>query len=407
MDDPLDHTGVQRLEAYFEGIGSLLGDVRRKASFATYAMGLLLDGDRKSVEPIAARTFGDPLETARAHDRMLNFLVDSNWSDADVRRYAAQHGIEALVGQSAIAHWIIDDTGFLKQGTHSVGVQRQYTGSAGKTTNCQIGVSLSIATPTEHLPIDFELYLPKSWMDDPARRKEARIPDSLEFRTKLELALVMIDRAIATGVPLGVVLADGAYGDSSAFRLALRSRGLDYAIGVRSTTKVWRTDSKLRRRGPAISIHEIGLQLSRQKFRRCTWREGTGAKLSSRFARIRVVPFHDDGSDPADREDVWLLIEWEAGEKEPNKFVFATLPRRISMKQLVRTVKERYRTERAYQDLKGEFGLDHYEGRRYSGWNHHISCVLVCNAFILGERLRCFPPSAVRTRHASPNRLAA
>ena len=407
MDDLLDSAGVQRLNAYFEGVGRLLGDVRRKASFATYATGLLLDGDRKSVEPIAARTFGDPLGTARAQDRVLNFLVDSTWSDASVRRYAAQYGIGALTTLRAIAHWIIDDTGFLKQGTHSVGVQRQYTGSAGKTANCQIGVSLSVATPTEHLPIDFELYLPESWMNDPVRRKEARIPDALQFRTKLELAIVMIDRAIQDGVPKGVVLADSAYGDSSSFRQALRARGLDYAVGVRSATKVWRIDSKQRRRGPAISLCDLALQLSTKKFRRCTWREGTTAKLWSRFARLRVVPFHDDGCDPAHREDVWLLIEWEAGEKEPNKFVFATMPPRTSMKRLVRTVKERYRTERAYQDLKGEFGLDHYEGRRYSGWNHHISCVLVCNAFILGERLRCFPPSAARTRQTRSHRLAA
>src|SRR3984893_17602310 len=204
MNDLLDPAGVQRLESYFEGVAVLLGDVRRKASFATYAMGLLMDGERKSVEPIAARTFCSPVETERAHDRLLNFLVDSTWSDVRVRAYAAQYGLAAL---SAIAHWIVDDTGFLKQGKHSVGVQRQYTGSAGKTANCQIGVSLSVATPTEHLPIDFELYVPEQWMDDPVRRKEARIPEEMQFRTKLELALVMIDRALADNVPKGIVLA--------------------------------------------------------------------------------------------------------------------------------------------------------------------------------------------------------
>jgi SRSO17 transposase len=407
MNDLLDPAGVQRLESYFDGVARVLGDVRRKASFATYAMGLLLEGERKSVEPIAARTFGDPVGTARAQDRVLNFLVDSTWSDVRVRQYATRYGLAALTSVSTIAHWIVDDTGFLKQGKHSVGVQRQYTGSAGKTTNCQIGVSLSIATPTDHLPIDFELYVPESWMNDPARRKEARIPEEAQFRTKLELALVMIDRALEFDVPKGVVLADSAYGDSSEFREALRGRGLDYAVGVRSATKVWRIDSLLRRRGEALSVHELALQLGPKKFRQCTWRDGTSDKLRSRFARLRVVPFHDDGWDPAHREDVWLLIEWEAGEKQPNKFVFATMPRRISMKRLVRTVKERYRTERAYEDLKGEFGLDHYEGRRYPGWNHHISCVLVCYAFILGERLRAFPPSAARTRQSRPHRLAA
>ena len=147
MDDLLGPDGVQRLERYFGGIGSLLGDVRRKGSFATYAMGLLLDGDRKSVEPIAARACGDPEGTKRAHDRLLNFLVDSTWSDRTIRQYAARYGIAALTAREPISHWIIDDTGFLKQGKHSVGVQRQYTGSAGKTTNCQVGVSLTRVSP--------------------------------------------------------------------------------------------------------------------------------------------------------------------------------------------------------------------------------------------------------------------
>jgi SRSO17 transposase len=407
MDDLLDSDGVDRLEAYFDGIADLLGDVRRKASFATYAMGLLLEGERKSVEPIAARTCGDPTGTERAHDRMLNFLVDSTWSDRAVRRFAARTGVEALTAREPVAHWIVDDTGFLKQGKHSVGVQRQYTGSAGKTTNCQIGVSLSVASRTEHLPLDFELYLPESWIQDPERRKEARIPDDIQFRTKPQLALEMIDRALADSVPKGVVLADSAYGDSSAFRQELRGRGLDYAVGVHATTKVWRIDSKLRRRGPAVSVGKLGLELSPRKFRRVTWRCGTRGKLWSRFAMLRVVPFHDDGWDPAIREDVWLLIEWEPGAKEPGKYVFATLPRRISKKQLVRIVKERYRTERLYEDLKGELGLDHYEGRRFPGWHHHISCVLACYAFIFTERVRRFPPSPRRQEATGTDAVAA
>ena len=195
MDQPLDSDGARRLETYFAGIGALLNDARRKASFALYAMGLLLDGDRKSVEPMAARLFSTPDETERAHDRMLHFAADGKWSDRDVRRYAAHYGLAALTAREPIEHWILDDTGFIKQGTHSVGVQRQYTGSAGKTTNCQVGVSLSVATRSEHLPIDFELYLPESWTEDPKRRREAKIPDDIVFRTKPVLVLEMIDPA--------------------------------------------------------------------------------------------------------------------------------------------------------------------------------------------------------------------
>lgn len=407
MDQPLDSDGARRLEAYFAGIGDILNDARRKASFAGYAMGLLLDGDRKSVEPMAARLCPHPIDADRAHDRLLHFTTDGKWSDRDVRRYAMRYGLAALTAREPIQHWILDDTGFLKQGKHSVGVQRQYTGSAGKTTNCQVAASLTIATSSEHLPIDFELYLPTSWTDDPARRKETRIPDDIVFRTKSELALVMIDRAIAGGVPKGIVLGDSAYGDSSQFRDALCSRGLDYAVGVKGPTKVWRIDSNLRRRGDPISIRDLAVQFDPKRYRRTTWRDGSRRPLWSRFAVTRVVPFHDDGWDPAIRADVWLVMEWLPDDEEPTKFFFASLPRGTSRKRLVRVIKERYRTERMYQDLKGELGLDHYEGRSYPGWNHHVSCVLSCYAFVLDERTRRFPPSARRQGASRPHRLAA
>jgi SRSO17 transposase len=407
MDQPLDRDGAKRLEDYFAGIGDILNDSRRKASFAMYAMGLLLDGDRKSVEPMAARLCPAPDEAERAHDRLLHLCADGKWSDRDVRRYSTRYGVAAMTARAPIEHWIFDDTGFIKQGKHSVGVQRQYTGSAGKTTNCQVAVSFALATRSDHLPIDFELYLPESWTEDPARRKEAKIPDDIVFRTKPELALVMIDRALADGVPKGIVLADSGYGDSSQFREALRMRGLDYAVGIKSLTKVWRVDSKLRRRGDPLSARDLALQLDPKRYRRTTWRDGSRRPLWSCFAMLRVVPFHDDGWDPAIRDDVWLLIEWPRDEDEPTKFFFASLPHKTTRKRLVRVVKERYRTERLYEDLKGELGLDHYEGRSYPGWNHHVSCVLSCYAFVLGERVRRFSPSPRRLRASRAHRLAA
>jgi SRSO17 transposase len=298
-----------------------------------------------------------------------------------------------MTQREKITTWIIDDTGFLKQGTHSVGVQRQYTGSAGKTANCQVGVSLSIATPTEHVPWDFDLYLPKSWAEEPARRKEARIPDDVVFRTKLELALSMIERAVDADVPFGVLLADSGYGDSSKFREDVRMLGLDYAVGVHAPTKVWRADRFDCRRGKPISVRDFGIEIrKRGGFRRVTWREGTRSRLSSFFAMRRVVPCHEDSWDVAEREAVWLLIEWPEGEKEPTKFHFATLSPNTTKKQLVRIVKERYRTERVYEDFKGELGLDHFEGRRFRGWHHHVSVALCCYAFVVAERVRTFSP---------------
>jgi len=400
----LDLDGQERLAEYLTSIGSVLKNKKRRASFALYTYGLVAEGERKSVEPIATRGCPVPEGADAAHQRLLHFLVDSGWSDRDVRREAVRYAIGAMVEREAIESWIIDDTGFLKQGKHSVGVQRQYTGSAGKVTNCQVGVSLSVATRSERLPVDFELYLPESWANDPARRHEARIPESITFKTKPELALDMIDRALDHGLPLATILADAAYGNSSELRNQLRIRGLDYAVGIDSTTKVWRVDVQGRRRGQALSVRDLALQvLECRGFRRVTWREGTKQPLSARFAVRRVLPFHDDGWDPAsERERVWLVCEWPDDMPAPAKYYFVATLEKLGKKQMVRLIKERWKTERVYEDLKGELGLDHYEGRRFPGWHHHVSAVLCCYAFIVAERVRRFPPQTRRQeRHDS------
>jgi len=403
----LGAAGVERLESYFDEIGKVLGDDRRRASFAMYAMGLFGDGERKSVEPIAARACGGPDDAERAHDRLLHFMTDSKWSDRGIRSMAADYALSAMTAREPVLAWIVDDTGQLKQGTHSVGVQRQYTGTAGKITNCQISVSLSITTKTEHLPVDFELYLPKTWTGDAARRQEARIPDDIEFRTKPEIAVDLIKRAVADELPPGVVLADSAYGDSSYFREQIRLLNLDYAVGIHATTKVWLVDRNGRRRGDAISVKNLAERMGRKKFRSVMWRDGTRGPLWSRFARMRVVVEHDDGWDAAEREDLWLLIEWPDDERAPTKYTLSSLPRTVSAKRLVRIVKERYRTERMYEDIKGELGFDHYEGRRFPGWHHHVSVVLCCFAFIVAERVRRFPPSYRQKARNNAQPLAA
>jgi SRSO17 transposase len=404
----IDQRAIGRLDSFFNNrIGQHLPRPEQRESFATYAFGILSEGDRKSVEPIAARATGDPVECKKLHDRLLHFVARSPWSDAAVRHEAATYAIEALAEREPITTWIIDDTGFLKQGTHSVGVQRQYTGSAGKIANCQIGVSLVIATQTEQVPIDFELYLPESWTNDPARRREARIPGSVVFKTKPDIALDLIARAVENGVPGDIVLADCAYGESSDFRDTVRLHGLDYAVAVRAGTTVWMLDSIERRRGEAVGVQELGITLGLNAFRKYTWRDGTAGRLRSRFCFCRVKIAHDDGTEPAQREPIWLVMEWPAGETKPTKFVLTTLPRRMSRKQIIRILKERWRTERAYQELKGELGLDHFEGRSFPGWHHHVSVALCCYAFIVSERVRHFPPSARRQDRAQPLQLAA
>jgi SRSO17 transposase len=411
MGYELDAGAQSRLSEYFSAIGDALNNKTRRASFATYAMGLLGTSDRKSAEPIAAIASADATACEPAHHRLLRFLRDSPWSDRDVRRVAAKHAIEAMTIEEPIQTWIVDDTGFLKQGTHSVGVQRQYTGSAGKVANCQLGVSLSIATRSAHVPIDFELYLPESWAGNPARRKECHVPDDVEFRTKEQLALLMIDRAVADGVPGGIVLGDSWYGRSHRFRSAIRDHGFDYALGILPQQKMWRLDTRGRRIPEAEDARTIGERLGEKAFRRITWRDGTMRegrnKLSSRFAFRRVKVACDDGTEPAEREPIWLLVEWPDGEAKPTKFALTTLRRTMSKKQIVRLFKERYRTERVYEEMKGELGLDHFEGRSYPGWHHHVSVAICCYSFVVAERMRHFSPSARWHRRARSYQLAA
>jgi SRSO17 transposase len=404
MESPIE----QRLETYFDGIGKVLGHPSRQASFAIYGVGLLGDGERKSVEPIAARACADPLLVEPLHQRLLHFLVDSPWDDHAVRRTAAEYALLAMVKRERIDSWVLDDTGFMKQGDHSVGVQRQYTGTVGKVANCQLGVSLTLTTATEHLPVDFDLYLPKKWTEDKARRREAKIPDTVKFRTKPEIALDMLRRAVAAGLPQGVVLGDAAYGGNGRFREEVRYLGLHFGLSVGSTTTVWLADRKGDPVDDAVQVRELAKRIVEAGgFRKTTWREGTKKGLSAHFAFRRVIPAHDDGWQPKEREVLWLVMEWENGEAAPSKYHFLSLPVNTSHKRMVRCLKQRWRTERVYEDLKGELGLDHYEGRSYPGWQHHVSAVLSCYAFLIAERATSIPPSAREANEGEPLALAA
>lgn len=377
-----------RFNGYLDQIGGLLRDKRQRATFAMYALGLMSDGERKSMEPIAARLSGDPEHIGAIHHKLIHFIGTPAWKDAPIREFAARYAVEEMERQEPITTWIIDDTGFLKQGSHSPGVQRQYTGSAGKRANCQIGVSLVLANSYWEIPVDFRLYIPESWAEDRERCQKAHIPDDVGYSAKWELALDMVDTAIDSGLPRGVVLADSAYGNIAEFREQLDSHGLEYAVDVKKTTVVRRVGigGAL---GKALTVKELGRRL-RSKLRKSTWREGAKTSLSSRFVRVRVVV----GSKHQSPENSqWLLIEWPQDADEPDHFVLSTLPKAISLKQMVRIVKNRWRVERSYEDLKGQLGLDHYEGRSFIGWHHHVTVALVCYAFLVAERARSFPPS--------------
>ena len=378
-----------RLSNFLDEIGSLLRDKRQRAALALYAMGLLNEGERKSMEPMAARSSTDPESAVANHFRLIRLLSSNAWQDEPIRAFATNYAVEAMQTQASINTWIVDDTGLLKQGKYSPGVQRQYTGSVGKTANCQIAVSLVFANGLSHVVSDARLYLPESWAADRERCRRAHIPDDVEYTPKWALALAMIEQAVSAAVPKGVVLADCDYGNKTVFRDTLTHLELKYALEIQSTTKVRRLGAR-DVPGQRMAVSDIGRRL-RKKFRTVTWREGTNCVLRSRFARIRVLV---DREDNIVRQPEWLLIEWPEDEPNPTKFVLSNLPKTTACKRLVRTFKERWRIERSYEDMKGELGFDHYEGRSFVGWHHHVTAVIACYAFLVAELVRSFPPSA-------------
>jgi len=390
----LDRAGQGRLDDYFGGIGTILRRRDRRESFALYATGLFGDAERKSVEPIAARACADPDRCRAVHDQLLHFVGVSPWSDGDVRRFAARYALTALTARERIEDWIVDDTGFPKQGDKSPGVQRQYSGTLGKTGNCQIGVSVTVASRTMHLPIDMDLYLPTSWTDNRSRCRAAHIPDDLGFRPKWRIALDLIERNVKAGVPIGLMLADSAYGDVGDFRDGVRALGFDYALDVKKHTRVVIVREDGLETEPT-SVETVADSVGERSYRKVTWREGSRSSMCAAFAtvRVRVVTGHDTRA-----EEQWLVIEKPRRRQPVEHYVLTTLPKALSRKRLIRRIKQRWRTERAYEDLKGELGLDHFEGRTYTGWQHHISCVLACYAFLVAERARAFPPTAGRAR---------
>jgi SRSO17 transposase len=383
-----------RLDRFLSFVSEPLRNKIQRATFARYAVGLLSDAERKSLEPLAARSRPDAPDAE--HKAFCYFVGRAVWDDRAVRRRAVTWALWGATAHSPVRATIVDDTGMLKQGTHSVGVARQYTGSAGKVTNCQIAVTLALSTDHDVVGLDAALYLPESWANDPARREEARIPADVEFRTKSQIALAMLQAAHADGVPLGeVLLGDADYGRCSALREWSDSIALPYALGVHSDQLVWDVAGVWTR---PMTAAEYAAQLTARNFRRISWREGSdGKRLSARFAFLRVY-VTKEGREPKRGRDrsQWLVIEWRDGEALPEHFHLSTLPRTMKRKKLVRQLKERWRIERLHEDLKGEVGFDHFEGRSWCGWTHHVTVALCAHALLVGERCVAFPPSGPR-----------
>jgi len=298
--------------------------------------------------------------------------------------------------------WVVDDTGFPKQGKHSVGVERQYSGTLGKVGNCQVAVSLHQVGEQGSAVLGWRLYLPESWTKDGKRREEAGIPEEVVFKTKWQLSLDMIDQVRGWGLPKRIVVADAGYGDTTEFREGLAARQLPYVVGISSTTGVWCKPPqaqvpRYRGRGAPPTRHAYGKQrptsaqdvaIQAKGWKRIRWRQGTKGWLESRFVALRVQPSHGFVRGQLPHKEVWLLIEWPESEKEPTKYFLCDLPATYTLRRLVRLAKCRWKIEQDYQQLKEELGLDHYEGRSWIGWHHHTTLVMLAHAFLTLEMLR-------------------
>jgi SRSO17 transposase len=342
---------------------------------------------------------------------MHHFVADAPWDADDVIRVARNWALEQFGRHGPIQAWIIDDTGIPKKGKHSVGVTRQYCGVLGKQDNCQVAVSLSVANDVLSVPVAYRLYLPEVWAKDKVRRRAARVPDDVVFQTKWQIALAEIDRLLTDGVPKAPVVMDAGYGTTTELRDELVKRELIYVAGVQSEVTVWSEGEMpvapkaysghgrpptLLRRSPdvqPVSIVDLALRLPKSAWRSIRWRSGAKGDMRSRFARVRVRAAHRDYWRKEPRPEEWLLVEWPTGENAPTKYWLSNVSAKVTITDLVHLAKIRWRIERDYQELKDEIGIDHYEGRGWTGFHHHGALCIAAYAFLVAERARLSPPA--------------
>lgn len=387
-----------RLEAFAAEVfdGALVRSEQRRWS-GVYLRGLMLDGKRKSIEPMAARLAdGD-------EQGLQQFVNQSPWDERVVRANLARRMVAELTPEA----WIIDDTGFVKKGRFSVGVARQYSGTLGRVDNCQVGVSINAATDRASCPLDWRIFLPEAWDSDAERRAKAHVPDAVGHREKWRLALDMLDELAEWGLRPPLVATDAGYGEVTAFRQGLDDRQIPYICQVKSVTSAYREEIRPERpertgrgRPPAAryrakpqSLKQLALAAGQHAAREITWRQGSRGPMRSRFVALRVRPANIElrgAAHAADRELAvrWLLAEWPTGADAPTDYWLSSLPADTPLPELVRLAKLRWRIEHDYRELKDALGLDHFEGRSFRGWHHHVTCVSVAHAFLTLERRR-------------------
>ena len=397
----------RRLTEYLRELVSGMGRPERVRAMCNYVRGLLLDGERKSMQPMAARLARDPSEAEALRQSMQQCVAHAEWDDQELFGAVARMVDSEMDGISA---WVIDDTGFPKKGVHSVGVARQYSGTLGRTENCQVATSLHLAATKQSAMIGMRLYLPKEWTDDPKRCAKVGVPSDIGFQTKWQTAIDLLDEADTAGVRRRPVLADAGYGDITEFREELAVRKHHYVVGVGGKLVVWRPGSRPTppknvagqkgrpRTGflpgpiPPLSVRALVISLGIGAAKRVTWRQGSKGRETSWFGALRVRTAHGHSAGKPPGGPIWLLYQWPSDEKEPTKFWFSNCPAATSLKKLVSLAMLRWRVERDYQELKSEIGLDHFEGRTWRGFHHHVTLCAVAHAFLALQRAS-FSPS--------------
>ena len=360
-----------------------------------YLRGLVEDGSRKSLEPMVERLGG-----AADYQSMQQFLTDSPWDPVGVVRAVA----ERVAPEIEVLAWVLDDTGFPKQGKRSPGVKRQYSGTLGKVGNCQIGVSVHAVGGRGTVPLGWALYLPEEWCEDEERRAKAKIPEEIQFKTKPELGAQLLERAAGWEVPKAPVLGDAAYGENNELRERLHHAEFQYVLCVSAQTAVFapgsvfqvpdrkgatgRPRGRLRPDRKPVAVAELIAGLAPEDWQTVTFRDGPdGKRMTSRFAFVRVCAAHrwQWGFATEPREE-WLICEWPEGQEKPTDYWLSDLPADAEPERLARLARLRWKIELDYKQLKGELGLDHYEGRSYLGWYHHTALVTAAHGFLTLER---------------------
>lgn len=407
----------KQLSSYLDYLTDGMGRPERRRALSWYLTGLLLDGESKTCVAMAGRLVEEEHEIEAMRQRLQQCVTISTWADEEIRRRLALR-LEEVIRPEA---YVVDDTGFPKKGPYSVGVCRQYSGTLGRVDNCQVAPSLHVASDEGSGCIGMRLYLPEEWASDIKRRRAAGVPDDVVFKRKWEIALELLDEALASGLPRRVVLADAGYGDSTEFRDGLQARGLNYLVGVSNIRLVWPPGSNprlpKRNAGPGRpstrfrdgnrkpkSLAEFAKTLEYRKYSCADGKGGTKFGYFA-FARVRSAERHTKGRKPS--EEIWLISEWRPGNNE-RKFYFSDLPATVSKKELVRLLKLRWRVERDYQEMKGEVGLDHFEGRTWRGFHHHVTLCAAAHGFLAIQR-RLFPPEILPldTPHGAASHSAA